>query len=161
MPTVKIVKYSEWSPTAHDAKGLNLPDKQDWLVAPVTLNRDADAISRSNWRVFTRMLEELSEQNTDIDNWETARFGHWACGWFTIVLVHPRHKAWLESIAEQLDGYPILDEWDLAKVEEQDHVNSECGEGCSLCESEECDGHPAGPSDPMGQTVYCDGSCKH
>jgi hypothetical protein len=23
----------------------------------------------------------------------------------------------------------------------------------------ECEGHPAGPSDPMGETVYCDGSC--
>lgn len=23
----------------------------------------------------------------------------------------------------------------------------------------ECAGHPAGPFDPMGQTVYCDGSC--
>lgn len=23
----------------------------------------------------------------------------------------------------------------------------------------ECQGHPAGPSDPMGETVYCDGSC--
>ncbi len=22
-----------------------------------------------------------------------------------------------------------------------------------------CEGHPAGPFDPMGQTVYCDGSC--
>lgn len=22
-----------------------------------------------------------------------------------------------------------------------------------------CEGHPAGPHDPMGQTVYCDGSC--
>lgn len=24
----------------------------------------------------------------------------------------------------------------------------------------ECDGHPAGPDDPMGETVYCDGSCR-
>lgn len=24
----------------------------------------------------------------------------------------------------------------------------------------ECEGHPAGPSDPMGQTVYCDGTCR-
>lgn len=24
----------------------------------------------------------------------------------------------------------------------------------------ECNGHPAGPFDPMGQTVYCDGSCR-
>jgi hypothetical protein len=23
----------------------------------------------------------------------------------------------------------------------------------------ECDGHPAGPFDPMGVTVYCDGTC--
>lgn len=27
-------------------------------------------------------------------------------------------------------------------------------------EVRECDGHPAGPYDPMGQTVYCDGSCQ-
>lgn len=24
----------------------------------------------------------------------------------------------------------------------------------------ECLGHPAGPLDPMGETVYCDGSCR-
>lgn len=24
----------------------------------------------------------------------------------------------------------------------------------------ECKGHPAGPNDPMGQTVHCDGSCR-
>lgn len=23
----------------------------------------------------------------------------------------------------------------------------------------ECEGHPAGPFDPMGVTMYCDGSC--
>jgi hypothetical protein len=23
----------------------------------------------------------------------------------------------------------------------------------------DCPGHPAGPYDPMGQTVYCDGTC--
>lgn len=25
---------------------------------------------------------------------------------------------------------------------------------------DECDGHPAGPHDPMGTTLYCDGSCR-
>jgi hypothetical protein len=39
-----------------------------------------------------------------------------------------------------------------------------CGAGCTdgSCTAQElgeCDGHPAGPFDPMGQTVYCDGSC--
>lgn len=27
-------------------------------------------------------------------------------------------------------------------------------------DGDECDGHPAGPFDPMGETVYCDGTCK-
>jgi hypothetical protein len=27
-------------------------------------------------------------------------------------------------------------------------------------DEDECEGHPAGPFDPMGQTVYCDGSCR-
>jgi len=26
-------------------------------------------------------------------------------------------------------------------------------------DDDECAGHPAGPFDPMGATVYCDGSC--
>ena len=27
-------------------------------------------------------------------------------------------------------------------------------------EDGECEGHPAGPFDPMGETVFCDGSCR-
>ena len=27
-------------------------------------------------------------------------------------------------------------------------------------EDDECEGHPTGPFDPMGVTVYCDGSCR-
>lgn len=27
-------------------------------------------------------------------------------------------------------------------------------------ENAECEGHPAGEFDPMGETVYCDGSCR-
>jgi hypothetical protein len=25
----------------------------------------------------------------------------------------------------------------------------------------DCQGHPAGPYDPMGETVYCDNTCNH
>lgn len=42
-----------------------------------------------------------------------------------------------------------------------------CGEGGTLCGEPDCSnttnpcpGHPAGPYDPMGVTVYCDGSCQ-
>lgn len=27
-------------------------------------------------------------------------------------------------------------------------------------DEEGCQGHPAGPFDPMGETVYCDGTCR-
>ena len=27
-------------------------------------------------------------------------------------------------------------------------------------DEDECEGHPSGPFDPMGTTVYCDGSCR-
>lgn len=27
-------------------------------------------------------------------------------------------------------------------------------------EQPQCNGHPAGPGDPMGETVFCDGSCR-
>lgn len=35
-------------------------------------------------------------------------------------------------------------------------------EDCELCPPpyKECEGHPAGEHDPMGETVYCDGSCQ-
>lgn len=28
-----------------------------------------------------------------------------------------------------------------------------------LHDMSQCEGHPAGPFDPMGETVFCDGSC--
>lgn len=34
------------------------------------------------------------------------------------------------------------------------------GEGVVEAEAPECKGHPAGPHDAMGSTVYCDGSCR-
>lgn len=30
----------------------------------------------------------------------------------------------------------------------------------SADDDRDCPGHPAGPYDPMGETVYCDGSCQ-
>lgn len=40
--------------------------------------------------------------------------------------------------------------------------DAELGHVCTCTKSiahGECDGHPAGPFDPMGETVYCDGTC--
>jgi hypothetical protein len=73
--------------------------------------------------------------------------------------------------------------WYVALVAEADSCDSDgceecnpfgdtpCPVDCDLCASDEpagwvvayveadCEGHPAGPYDPMGQEVTCDGSC--
>jgi hypothetical protein len=48
-----------------------------------------------------------------------------------------------------------------ARVRGEITYDSEFGHVCTCTVelSGECEGHPAGPYDRMGETVYCDGSC--
>lgn len=43
---------------------------------------------------------------------------------------------------------------------EEGPTTEELGDRLASVRIEECEGHPAGPFDPMGETVYCDGSCR-
>lgn len=48
------------------------------------------------------------------------RFGHWANGWFEIVLINPAMPelvALAEKLESRLENYPVLDENDLSKRE--------------------------------------------
>lgn len=108
----KLQAYATFRPTAHDTAGLNCEDKQDWLVVPCNRNRDSDCLSESN---FAAALARL---NGESETCEVCRFGHWACGWFEIILIHPSRASEGESIAEDLDGYPVLDENDFSEREE-------------------------------------------
>ena len=47
------------------------------------------------------------------------RFGHWACGWYEIVVVRPLSAAHAQACAieEELERYPILDEEDFSARE--------------------------------------------
>ncbi len=95
--------YKDYRPTPHDTPGLNLDNRQGWLVHPCGTNRDADEIHR---------------------------FGHWACGWLEIILVRPGSKA--EAEAQEceacLANYPILDDMHCSEVEqtEANEVWSNC-----------------------------------
>jgi hypothetical protein len=39
------------------------------------------------------------------------------------------------------------------------HVARRAAERAARQAARKCEGHPAGPYDPMGETVYCDGCC--
>src|SRR5258708_27016360 len=69
------------------------------------------------------MLKEcpLSDEAVAADegDYEERTFGHWANGWFSLLLVRPNtpaHKV-AEEIESALDGYPVLDESDFSDRE--------------------------------------------
>lgn len=111
--------YAEFRPTGFDCKGLGLSDKQDWLVHPCGTNRDADCLTRSNFRVACKVLEHLDPEGKDH---EVHRFGHWACGWFEIIVVRPGTMCsdMSEVVEAALADYPVLDESDFSEEEDRE-----------------------------------------
>lgn len=112
--------YAQFRPTGFDASGLALPDRQDWLVAPVSQTRDSEALDQSN---FATALSRLGGESETI---EVHRFGHWGPGWFEIILIDPSDTARVEvaeSIESSLEDYPVLDEMDLSNREYAAYLN--------------------------------------
>ena len=124
---IELTPYSEFRPTGFDSKGLGLDDRQTWLVAPCGTNRDADALTRSNWRVQAKEFVELDPNGEDH---EVHRFGHWGPGWYKIVVCRPGSPAELAARVIQLkyDNYPSLDD-DRNSDAEQEEAN-EVWKGC-------------------------------
>ena len=105
------MKYSEYAPTSFDTKGLALPQRQDWIVVPVLRHRDSSPMEASN---FATALKELRGESLMV---EIHRFGHWAHGWYEIILVHPELEKEVDDIERRLSVYPILDEDDCGARE--------------------------------------------
>lgn len=95
-----------------------------WLVC-ATLNRDADCLSRSNYRCFVQALggkgTEGAKGNEDIsDSVAIEEASHWACGWIQYLIVDPaclESVKTAEEILERLDNYPVLDDEDFCALE--------------------------------------------
>lgn len=106
--------YSTFSPTGFDSKGSFLPEQGDWLVAPCKRNRDSQSLDLSNW---DKQIERLGGEHAQ--RVQIHRFGHWACGWFEIVLINPRSKKAKigREIEKELENYPVLDENDFSTRE--------------------------------------------
>ena len=108
--------YGEYRPTSFDPSGLGLPDRQDWIVAPVGQNRDSGCLERSNWRI---VLGTLTDADPDGEDHEDHRFGHWACGWFEIIIARPGSRCAdiLEDWERALADYPVADEMDWSMLQ--------------------------------------------
>ncbi len=111
--------YKQFKPTGFDCKGLGLEDRQDWLVS-LSRNRDSDVLTESNFAVA------LDTMGGESDTVEVHRFGHWACGWFEIILVCPGTSAAKEAeeIETSLADYPVLDESDFSDRESEEECEA-------------------------------------
>ena len=81
-----LQRYQEYQPTEFDLKGKDLEDHQDWLVSPIQLNRDSNLLDQSNFTSFAQALKDIEPEG---DHWQIHRFGHWAVGWFEILILNP------------------------------------------------------------------------
>jgi hypothetical protein len=109
-----------------------------WHVATIgTTHRDADTVTHSNHRTLVKILSEI---DPDEEFHGLMHCGHWAVGWMDHIVVDPKHSplvAKLQKCAKALEEYPILSEDDHSALECELHDSGNCGEYCSLCESED------------------------
>lgn len=148
--------YSRYAPTQFDTRGLALDNQQDWLVAPVGINRDSGALDKANWD------EQFALLGGESDDVELHRFGHWACGWYEIVIVRPDTAAATKAadIEERLADYPCLSEdrwsryeneeasewWAAMSLRERAEMCARAGVSIFAARSEEIPGEDRDPS---------------
>ena len=112
-------KYGDFRPTPFDARGLGLPDRQNWLIVPCSRTRDSEPLTVSNFETALKMLDP-DEDNEDV---EVHSFRHWGPGWFEIIIVRPGSEA--EQVATDIEaalaGYPVLDDEDFSAREWEEH----------------------------------------
>lgn len=119
---VQYAKENSWQAGMDKSKGLDGRDnysggmeRPDWVVS-VSRSRDSDLMQESNFDAALEMLGGVGE------NVVVERFGHWACGWFELILVNPkseRHVQIAKEIKESLEDYPLLDESDFSERESE------------------------------------------
>jgi len=97
--------YKDYRPTKFDTAGLNADenDISDFLVV-LGRNRDSSILEETN---FEAALEMLGGESETV---QIHRFGHWACGWFELLLIAPSLEAQGLEIERKIDSYPLLAE---------------------------------------------------
>ena len=88
-----------------------------WFVAPVGRSRDSDTVEESNFRVT---LHRLTHGNDDGETVVVVRERHFLVGWVEWIAIDPRDIDAMmeaETIASELEDYPVLDDDDLSELE--------------------------------------------
>src|SRR5262245_61472270 len=108
-------KYKGFRPTGFDAAGIG-GERHGISEFEVLIgqNRDSSYLEQSNFAVA---LEQLGGES---DTVQVHRFGHWACGWFELILIDPADEKATETaqeIEDSLADYPILNDEHHSELE--------------------------------------------
>jgi hypothetical protein len=112
-----LSKWSVDGPTGFDS-GANYAgdDFSEFYVAPVSQTRDSGPLELSNYRVVRDEILKASQHELTDEHC----FGHWACGWYEIILIHHTDYAALK-VAEEWDcalaDYPVACDDDYSELE--------------------------------------------
>lgn len=104
-----MITYSQFKPSQFDCH-IELENLEDWFVV-CSQNRDSETLTVSN---FYSILENLGGESETV---EVHRFGHWASGWFELILLHPSRQEEGEEIESALSDYSVFNDSDLSERE--------------------------------------------
>jgi len=97
-----------------------------WGFSGISVHRDSDALSRSNWTVISKdMLERFP------DSFDKIHCGHWAVGWIDHLAVDSSDEKAIDALLEwesKLEDYPVADEEHFSCTEIDDE--NETWENC-------------------------------
>ena len=100
---------------------------EGWLVF-LGRNRDSDCLVNSNFdtalsRVRAVMSKDSVPGEDDCATVQVVSENHWLCGWVEWVAIHPSDTAAVaeaEAIESELENYPVLDEEDFSRREDEE-----------------------------------------
>ena len=93
-------------------------DQDEWLVF-LAQTRDSDPLERSN---FICGLEKLGGESETVN---IILHNHWACGGIEFIVIDPNDTEKIEiaeSILNDLDNYPVINEEHFYRVEEDEAI---------------------------------------
>lgn len=150
--------YKDHIPTAFDRHICGELD--NFYIGPCSQTRDSSILEKVNFETMTgRVLAASQHGETEIH-----RFGHWACGWYEMLLIHPEDTAALIVAAElsaSLEQYSVLDDqayseaeceaaaeyWARCRVSDRVEICQRCGVSVFAARRDEM------PDDPTGALV--------
>jgi len=117
--------YKDHTPTVFDRHICGELDS--FYIAPCSQSRDSSILEKVNFETMGGRVLAASQH----DETEIHRFGHWACGWYEMLLIHPDDIPALIVAAElsaALADYPSLNDeaYSMAEIEAAAEYWSRC-----------------------------------